>query len=133
MPDFLEDLLGHCGLELRQFQGVEEPGRFGDGEARYLGDTLAGDNDITGFLPQSLTPARETGRISAVAADKDADVHLVFLQLQIFEKPEHAGEIAFPLYDPVSFPLLELRPGHMNVDRRFLRKPQQPLLKTLVP
>src|SRR5437867_9666763 len=97
MPDLLEDLPGHRGLELRQFDGIEETGRLGDGQARYLGDPPAGHHDIPCFLPQSLAPARKTGRVSPIAADKDADVHLILLLLEVFKIPEHAGEIAFPL------------------------------------
>src|SRR5262245_60972103 len=57
----------------------------------HIGDVSAGDKDVARFDTKSASPAIRTRRVSSIAAQKDANVELVFLCFEIVE------EVAYPV------------------------------------
>ena len=83
--------------ERDRLEAGKKAGSLRNGHSRDFGDRLPADPDVPRFLAQPVSMAGEACGISAIPAEKDADVHLVFFLFQIFEKSQDAGESAAPL------------------------------------
>src|SRR6202040_2374689 len=78
------------------------------------------DLDLTRLQPQPAAIAGRAQRISAIAAQENADVKLVFLALQVVEKSAHTQKAAFTIQHPLLLLRLKFRPGQVKRDVRLL-------------
>ena len=100
-------------------------------------NVLPVDLDLPRFQPQARAVALRTSRISAITAQKNADVQLVFLPLQILEESAHAQELSFPIQNKFLLRWLELCPGTSSgipacLAKRFISVNTRPVFR-LVP
>src|SRR5204862_3779030 len=124
-PDLLEDLLGNRRLLRRQVERGEELLRLANGERRDLIDRAAGDLDVARLAPQPGAAAVRTGQVSAIPAEKDADVHLVLLPLEPAEEPADAVVVVAALDDEVLLLAGQLGPWHVEAELALARAPFQ--------
>src|SRR6202142_2149793 len=91
--DFLENLFGDGGFRRRQLQPIEKWPRFLHGHLADFRDRAPLNPHGAGLRTQSRTLAIGTRRIASIAAQKYADVQLVFLPLQPVKKAFDADVI----------------------------------------
>ena len=96
MPYFVEQLGGNHLLLTAEVNSIEERRGLADGHMRHFGDSLACHQDIARLLPETLTLAGEACGVSTVAADKDADMHLVLLLFKVIEEAADSWKAPFP-------------------------------------
>ena len=132
-------------------QGREPELEVGDGEGPEVGEGLAVDLEAEGLGLEASAPAVRAGGVGAVAAEEDADVHLVGLRFQPVEEafdaipfpvaPEflqlfhvHGRAARAPLVftvsvvDPFTNILVEILPGASDVDVPLAAVAEQVLL-----
>jgi hypothetical protein len=124
-PDLLQHLLGDRRLFLGERQRFEECLRLAHRERRDAIDGAAGDVHVAGLAAQPCAAAIRAGQVSAVAAQEDADVNLVFL---LFEPAEEAADsvvVVVAFDDEVPLFVGEFAPGDVEPELRLLRCPFQ--------
>ena len=84
--NFFQDFFGDRGFEFGEFQSVEEGPRFLHGHLTDCGDGASGDFHGAGFGAQAGAVAVGASGVTAVAAEKNADVQFVFFALEPVEK-----------------------------------------------
>ena len=86
-----------------------------DGHAGDLADVLAVDPDLLRLDAKPGAAAGRASRVSAIAAEEDAHMQLVFLALEIVEEAAYAEELAFAVnHHPA---LLRVELGPRNIER----------------
>src|SRR5262249_46047882 len=114
--DLAQHLLGHRSLLLRELQLLEEFLGAAHRERRDLIERAAADPNIPRLAREPRAAAIRAGKVAAIPAQEDTDVHLVLLP---FEPPEEAAD-AFVVAVAVDheLPLLvgQLGPGHVETD-----------------
>ena len=116
MPYFVEQLGGNRLLLAAEVNSIEERRGLADGHVRHFGDSLACHQDIARLLPEPLTLAGEACGVSTVAADKDADMHLVLLLFKIIEESADSGKASLSPGKPVLVKIRKVRPRHIDRD-----------------
>ena len=131
--NFLEHLLGDDLFLLRQRQAAEKGLRLADGQRRHAIDRSARHLHVARFAAQTRAAAAGTREVSAISAEKHADVYLVFLALEPAEEPADpfvaltraCRRVVAPVDDE---PLLvggQLGPGDVEAHFAFSRGPFQ--------
>ena len=79
------------------------------------------DLDLPGFHAQTVSVALGAGGVSAITAQENANMELVFLTLEMAEESAHAEEFAFAVEYQVAMLLRHIDPGHIERDACLLR------------
>ena len=120
--------VGNRRLLRRKRELTEEARRLFHRHAANLADVLAVDLYLAGFSPQPSPAASGAQRVSAIAAEKNADVQLVFLALEMLKESANAAKPRPPSTSPNDEPLLfgvEFIPRHVQRNFGLPRKALQ--------
>ena len=97
LANFDQNLVRDGRLFRGQFERIEKRLRFRDVHAHDIGEILAADPYIERLFAQPRAVAVGTSCVPAIAAQKDADVQLVFLGFEMVEEAANAAEAGPPL------------------------------------
>ena len=105
-----------------QLQAAEKRPRFLHRHLADFGDRAARDFHGAGFGAQARAAAIGTGGVSAIAAQKNAHVQLVFFALEPGEKAFHAGKIRAWSPSMMAFALRGGELAERHVERECLSR-----------
>ena len=88
--------------------------RLLDRQRRDLADVFAADLYLPRLGPQAQPAALRAEGISAISAEEDAHMQLVFLALQMLEESAHAPELVVALDHPALLLGAQIGPGHIE-------------------
>src|SRR5690606_10249173 len=91
-PDLVQQPVRHRLVALAELESLEERARVTDGQRRRLDNGAAGHLHVVRLAAQPRAAARRARLVAAVAAQEDADVHLVLLLLERLEEAAHTRE-----------------------------------------
>src|SRR5258707_1535504 len=92
---FLQNLVGNLGLRFRELQLREKHARFFHRELADVRDGFSGHVNSASFRAQPCAAAFRARSVTAIAAEKNPHMQLVFLALQPSEETLHAVVIVF--------------------------------------
>src|SRR5207249_5644966 len=132
-PNFFQHLLGNHFFLFGQCEAADEVLRLADRQRRDAIDRAAGHLHVARFAAEPGAVAVGTREVSAISAEKHADVYLVFLALEPAEEPADpfaaltraCRRVVAPVDDE---PLLvggQLGPGDVEAHFAFSRGPFQ--------
>ena len=120
LADFFEQALGNLGFLGTQLHCGEKCCRVFDRHTANFTNIFAVDLDLPRFQPQPRASALRTSRIAAIAAQKHADMQLVFLPLEVLKKSPHAEKLAVAVENEFLLRLVEIGPWHIQRNLRLL-------------
>jgi len=101
---------------------AEEASSLFNRHTAYLANVLAFDFHLARFHAQASPAARGAQRVSAIAAEKNADVQLVLLALKILKKSADAAETVVAIDDQLLLPGIQFVPGHVQGNSGLARE-----------
>ena len=121
LADFLQHLLGDGLFLFRELEAAEKRLRLADREGRHLVDRAVGHLHGARFAPQPRPAAVRAREIPAIAAEKDADVHLVFLLVEPAEEAANAFVVVVAVDDEAPLLVGQLPPRDVEGNLRLAR------------
>jgi len=113
-PKFDKKPVGNRRLLRREREFTEKAGCLFDSHTAHLADALAIDLYLPRFRAQASPPASGAQRVSAIAAEKHADVQLVLLALEILKKSADAAEAAVAIDNQFLLLGVQFMPRHLQ-------------------
>ena len=98
----------------RELELTEEAGCLFDRHTAHLADVFAIDLYLARFYAEASPPASRAKRVSAIAAEKNADVQFVLLPLEMLEEAPDATETTVTIDDQLLLLSIEFVPGNVQ-------------------